>query len=74
MSILFGLLCAAFSWASLQRPEVVASCQDEQTTSSSCKRTGIYAGLVFVLLGLPAVFVPSSWLNRNMRPPTGPHD
>lgn len=73
-SILFGLTWASFSWASLQRADVAAVCQYEQTTSAACKRTGIYAGVVFILLGLPALLAPSGWLNRNMRPPTGPHD
>ena len=42
-------------------------CQQELTTSDECKRTGIYGGAAFALLGLPLVCVRSSWLNRHLR-------
>lgn len=73
-AVLFGLLMASYSWSILQRPDTVTVCQHTASTAPSCKRTGLYAGAVFVMLGLPALLVRRRWLDRNMRRSAGPFD
>lgn len=67
LAVLFGLLLMAWTWQMLERPDVAMRCQQELSTSDECKRTGLYAGAVFALLGLPLVCVRTSWLNRHLR-------
>lgn len=74
LAVLLGALLAAWSWAALQRPEIAVTCQEQQTTSPECKRTGIYFGVSLMVLGFPILFLPTRWLNRNMRRSNGPPD
>lgn len=74
MAIVIGFLIAGASWAALQRPDVAVVCQHERTTSPECKRTGLYWGLALMALGFPLLFVPSGWLDRNMRRSPDSHD
>jgi hypothetical protein len=61
----FGALIAAFSWASLQRPDIKTTCQYEYTADPACKRGGIWGGLIFVGLGLPFLFARPRWLESS---------
>lgn len=60
--VVFGVLVAAFSWASLQRPDVKMECQYEYTNAPECKRAGIWGGVIFAILGLPFLLAPTRWL------------
>ena len=60
--VAFGSLFAAFSWASLKRPDIKTECQYEYTADPACKRAGIWGGLCLGALGLPFLLAPRKWL------------